>query len=90
MSKQLLSLDNGALVITEDGGDITLTLTKAESLGGGQAAGIIQVSDSGSATFKGLQAAKISEALLNHVLPAAAQTIAQPIENFINSEIAAS
>jgi hypothetical protein len=90
MSTQLLSLGNGALTVVESGGNLVAAFSETKSVGGGEAAGIIQVVGTGSITLSGLQALKLAEALLNHVLPAAAQTIAQPIENFINSEVAAS
>jgi hypothetical protein len=84
--KTLLSLEGGAVTITEAGGDFTLNFD--ESLGGGSVAGWLKGKGSiilGSGTV-GLKAA---EAFLNHLLPASVQAVAAMIEGVLNSAVAA-
>lgn len=83
--KQILSLLDGALVVSEDAGVISISLN--ESVGGGAAKDIV----SGSASIKlnamlGLQ---LGEKLLNAHLPASVLPLAQVIEGAANQAIAA-
>lgn len=82
--KTLLSLENGAITITEQGGDFFLNFSG--SVGGGVLAGIL----SGSGSVKlgsGSVALKAAEGFVNHLLPAAAQDMAKMIEDALNAEV---
>lgn len=84
--KTLLTLEGGAITITEQGGVFSLNFNG--SLGGGAAAGII--TGQGSINLGvGTVGLKLAESLLNHLLPASAQVVAQAIEAVVNSAIAA-
>lgn len=83
--KTILSLEGGAIVIAEQAGDFYLQFN--DSLGGGSVAGWL----SGQGQIKlgsGSVGLKAAEALLNHLLPASAQAVAQAIEGAINAEVA--
>lgn len=51
--KTLLNVGNGALVITEQGGNITISISKSAQVGGGSVAGILTAEGEGSITVKG-------------------------------------
>lgn len=83
--KTLLTLEGGAITITEKSGDFYLNFNG--SIGGGSVAGWL----SGQGSIKlgtGTVGLKAAEAFLNHLLPASAQAIAQMIEGVLNSAIA--
>lgn len=83
--KTIVTIEGGAITITEKGGDFFMNFDG--SIGGGQLAGII----SGQGSIKlgsGSVALKAAESFLNHLLPAPTQAIAQLIESAINSAIA--
>lgn len=86
--KELLNLGGGALTLNEGGGKVVLALDKSAAVGGGEAADILEIEGCGKATFNDLQAVKLAWALLNKALPSAALLVAEPIESFINNEIA--
>lgn len=83
--KTILTLGNGAIVLTEQSGVFTLTLT--ETVGGGQANGV--VSGAGSIKLNASQGIKLAEALLNAHLPVAMQPMAAVVEAVANQAIAA-
>jgi hypothetical protein len=79
--KTLINAFGGALQVQEQGGDFYLAFNG--SLGGGNVAGWI----SGQGSIKlgtGSVGLKAAEALLNHLIPAAAMPVAQAIENALN------
>lgn len=51
--KTLFSILNGAFTVTEDGGNVTLSINESANVGGGAAAGIIALQGSGSVVLKG-------------------------------------
>lgn len=73
--KQLLNVGNGAIVISEDGGDFTLEVSETAALGGGQAAGIVAVQGSGKVVLKGRVAFDLGVALIKAHAPAALQPV---------------
>jgi hypothetical protein len=75
MSKQLVNLDGGALVVSEQGGVFTVALDKSVSLGGGAAAGVISVEGQGSVVLSGKQAFDLGMALLEAHSPPALQPL---------------
>lgn len=85
MAKQIFNLDHGAVTLVEDAGVFTLSFN--ESLGGGQATGI--VSGSGSIKLSAAQGLKLGEQLLNAHLPVSVQPLAVVIEGVANQAIAA-
>ena len=83
--KTIISLLGGAVVLTESGGVFTLALT--ESVGGGQASGIVK--GSGSVILDGYDGLQLGEALLNAHLPATMQPMASVVEAVVNTSIRA-
>ena len=83
--KTLLSLANGALTVTEDSGKVTVSFD--ESLGGGQAAGVVK--GQGSIILDGTSGLQLGEKLLNAHLPASVQALALVIEGVANQAIKA-
>lgn len=78
--KTLANLDNGALVVTEQGGVFTLSFNEALSVGGGAAAGIVSIKGQGSIVISGLLAEKLAALELNKLLPAALVPAAEAVE----------
>lgn len=78
--KQLLNLGNGALVINEDAGSIILELAEQISVGGGEAAGVIQVKGAGSVVLSGKQALHLVMKVLEAHSPAAIVPAEQAVE----------
>ncbi len=83
--KVLLSLANGALVVSEDAGKVSVTFN--ESIGGGAAAGIVK--GSGSVILDGEMGLQLGEKLLNSHLPVSVQPLALVIETVANQAIKA-
>ena len=83
--KTIFSSFGGALTLTEQSGVFTLSWN--ESLGGGQASGII--SGKGSVVLNAETGLKLGEALLNAHLPASVQPYATIVETVANQAIAA-
>jgi hypothetical protein len=83
--KTLLSVANGALTVTEDGGKVSLNFD--ESVGGGAAAGIVK--GQGSIVLDANMGLQLGEKLLNSHLPASVQPLAQVIEGVANQAIQA-
>jgi hypothetical protein len=73
------------VVLNEEGGVFTLSI--AESVGGGQASGLVK--GQASIVLDGAEALKLGEALLNSKLPANLQPMASVIEAVVNQAIAA-
>lgn len=70
--RTLLNLGDGALVITEEGGDVTLAVSKTEAVGGGKAADILEAEGSGKIVFKsGTVGLKLAVAFVEAHSPAA-------------------
>jgi hypothetical protein len=87
--KQIVSLANGAVVLNEDQGVFTLSLSESASVGGGSAAGVVKVQGSGSVVLDAETGLKLGEALLNSHLPASMQPLAQVVEGVANQAIKA-
>lgn len=51
--KELYNIGNGALVLSEQGGDFKLTFSEKAALGGGLAAGIVSIQGEGTLLLKG-------------------------------------
>ena len=83
--KTLLSVMGGAITITEQNGVFSLNWN--ESLGGGQAAGVLK--GSGSIQLSGQQLLELGENALNEHLPASAVPVAKVVEGIANSAITA-
>lgn len=69
--KELLNIGNGALILGEQGGDFTLTISEQAALGGGSAAGIVAAQGSGSVILKGKLGFDLGMKLLEAHSPAA-------------------
>lgn len=87
--KTIFTAGNGAVTLVEDQGVVTLKLAKQESVGGGQAAGILKVDGAGSIVFDGMTGLMLGEALLNSHIPANAQPLASVVEGVANQAIRA-
>lgn len=83
--KQILSLANGAVTLTEDSGKFTLALNA--SIGGGDAAGVVK--GEGAIVLDGMMGLKLGEALLNSHLPPTMLPLAQVVEGVANQAAAA-
>ncbi len=83
--KTLLSVMGGAITITEQNGVFSLNWN--ESLGGGQAAGILK--GSGSIQLSATQLLELGENVLNAHLPASAVPVAEAVEGVANAAIKA-
>jgi hypothetical protein len=82
--KTLLSLQNGAITITEQAGVITLSFS--EALGGGEAAGIVK--GSGSIVLNAQQGLQMGEKLLNAHIPASLLPLVTVVEGVVNQALA--
>lgn len=89
MSKQLVSALGGALQVTEEGGNVTLEISKSASLGGGKAAGLAEVEGEAKLTIKGMTALQLGEALLNDKLPPGLVPAAVAVEGVANAALGA-
>lgn len=69
--KTLLSLAGGAVVLTEQAGDFTLTFDKDLLVGGGAAAGIVEIEGAGKIVLKGKVAFDLGMKILESHSPAA-------------------
>lgn len=69
--KQLVSVGNGAVVLSEQAGDFTLSFNKDLLVGGGLAAGIVEIEGSGKLVLKGKMAFDLGMAILEAHSPAA-------------------
>jgi hypothetical protein len=87
--KNIVSLANGAIVLTEDQGIFTLSIKESVSLGGGEAAGVVKAQGAGSIILDSTAGLKLGEALLNAHLPAAVRPLASVVEGIANQAIAA-
>lgn len=83
--RTLFSLFGGALVLTEQSGNLTLSWN--ESLGGGKVKGI--VTGTGSIELGAYSAIQLGETDLNALLPAALQPFALVIEGVANTALVA-
>jgi len=81
--KVLFSLMGGAIQLEEQAGVVSLVWN--ESLGGGEAAGIVK--GSGSIQLDAMSALKLGEALLNSKLPVSVAPLAAVIETVVNQAI---
>jgi len=86
--KQLLSLDGGAVTLSEQGGSFVLSFDKSLSIGGGAAAGILSIDGKGSIVLSGLQAVKLLEAVINSHVPAVILPAVEAGEKLANDAIA--
>lgn len=86
--QKVFEIPGGKVTASFSEGKAQLEIAESAGMGGGQAAGVVQVEGSAKATLSALQAIQLAEALLNAHLPAAAAAVAQPIEAFINAQIA--
>ena len=82
--KTILSLANGAVMITEENGVFSLALDFQGQLGGGQAAGVIEGEGKGSVKLNAEQGVMLGEALLNAHIPASMLPLAKVIEGIAN------
>lgn len=69
--KTLLNLGNGALVVSQDSGKLKVTVSKAATLGGGKAAGIVSAEGEGSVVIDEIQGFELLKALVEAHVPAA-------------------
>lgn len=75
--KTIFNLGNGLLVLTEQGGIFTLTLTGKATLGGGAVAGVVSAQGAGSIVISGKQAFDLGMSILEAHSPAALVAIEQ-------------
>lgn len=68
--KTLMNIGNGAVVLTEQGGDFSLAFDKDLLVGGGAAAGIVEFEGSGKIVLKGKMAFDLGMAILKAHSPA--------------------
>ncbi len=64
VAKELFNLGNGALVLSEEGGTVTLSVSEKASLGGGEAAGVLSIEGEGKLILKGRLGFHLGMALL--------------------------
>lgn len=83
--KTIFSALNGALVLTENEGVFTLSFD--ESLGGGEAAGIVK--GTGSVVLDANMALALSEKMLNSHIPASLLPLVTVIEGVVNQALKA-
>jgi|GEM_PF-2913107 len=89
MAKQLLNAFDGALIVEEENGVVTLSVSKDASIGGGEAAGLLKIEGSAKVVLDGQTGLKLAESLLNAHLPEKLQPLAQVVEGVVNQAIAA-
>jgi hypothetical protein len=83
--KVLASLLGGALVVSEQGGVVSLTIN--ESIGQGKAAGVVM--GSASVQLNALALITLGESALNAALPAALMPLVSVIESVANQALRA-
>ena len=86
--KTIFSVGNGVLTLTEQGGDFTLSINAKADLGGGSAAGVVSVQDSGSLVLKGKLAFDLGMALLEAHSPATLVPLEQGAAAVVDGVIA--
>lgn len=86
--KELLNIGNGAVILSEQAGDFTLTFSEKAALGGGSAAGIVSVQGSGSVILKGKLAFDLGMKLLEAHSPAAIVPFEQGAQAIADGAIA--
>ncbi len=86
--KQLLNVGNGALVLNEEGGSLSLEFNESLLVGGGEAAGIISIKGSGSVVLSGRQGLHLLLKAIEAHSPAALVPMEQAAEAIIDSAIA--
>lgn len=69
--RELFNIGNGAVVLSEQGGDFTLAFDKDLVVGGGLAAGIVEIEGSGKLVLKGKLAFDLGMKILEAHGPAA-------------------
>lgn len=87
--KVLLNIANGALVLSEQGGDFTLAISDSAALGGGSASGIVSVQGSGSLVLKGKLAFDLAMKVLEAHSPAALVPLEAGAAAVVDSAVAA-
>jgi hypothetical protein len=82
-----LTLPGGSFSINESGGNAVLEIKESESIGGGTAAGFLQIEGDGKVTLTGKQMMDIAFAYIESKLPSAAALIAKEVQAFADAEI---
>lgn len=79
----------GALVVSEDAGKVKVSISKAASLGGGKAAGLVSVEGEASLVVEGELGLQLAEALVNSKLPSSIEPLAEAGEAVLNAAVKA-
>lgn len=87
--KTIVTLAGGVVTVTENAGVFSVNLVDNVSVGGGEAAGIVKVAGTASATLDAATGLKLAEALLNSHLPVAVAPLATVVESIVNTAVAA-
>lgn len=87
MAKVIFNIGNGALVLSEQGGDFTLALSDQVAVGGGAASGIVSAQGSGSIVLHGKQAFDLGMALLEAHSPAAVVPLEEAVQGIADAAI---
>lgn len=87
MAKILLDIGNGVVVLSEEGGNFTLTINAEAQLGGGKASGIISAKDAGSVTLHGKQVFDLGMAILEAHSPAPVVPLEQAVQAIADNAI---
>ncbi len=69
--KTLLNLGGGALVVTQDQGQLKVAISKSAAVGGGKAAGIVSAEGEGAVVLNELQGLQLLKAVIEAHVPAA-------------------
>lgn len=85
--KTILSLLNGAFVITEQAGVFTISINESLVVGGGPAKGVISLAGTGSVVVSGKQAFDLGMALLEAHSPSALVPIEEAAQAMADAAI---
>lgn len=85
--KELLNVGNGALVFTEQAGDFTLAFNKDAMVGGGAAAGIIEMEGAGKVVLKGKLAFDLGMKIVEAHSPAPLVAIEEAVQGVADAAI---
>lgn len=85
-----ITLPGGTLTLAGDLKQVSATISENAAVGGGAAAGVLQVKGNASVVLSEKQAVDLAFALLEAHLPTAAATIAKEVQGFYDAAAEAS
>lgn len=85
--KEILNIGGGAVILSEQAGDFILAFNEQAAIGGGAAAGIIQIQGAGLVVLKGKMAFDLGMKLLEAHSPAALVPLEEGLKTIVDGAI---